>query len=377
LIAAGLMTKSFVRLVSANLGFRTDHVLTFRAVLPEHKYLKDGQQAGFHDEVLRRIQGLAGVKAAGTVTFLPLSGWWGTRDVSVAGRPTQPGVQNPRPVWSSVSPDYFRALSIELAQGREFTDADTKSGADVAILSASLARSLWPNENPIGRQVVVEGFEKPKEVIGVVGDVHQLGIAHQEEGSDPISEVYVPYAQAPAPVLGFAVRTAGDPLDIAKEVRREIAVVDKEQAISFVESMDQLASESVALPRASMVLLAVFAGMALVLASMGIYGVLSYSTGQRTQEIGVRVTLGATRGDVLQLVIGEGVRLTAVALIIGIVLAAGFAQVLRSLLYGVKPVDPWIFVAAPTVLACVALVACYVPARRATRVNPVAALRYE
>jgi putative ABC transport system permease protein len=377
LIAAGLMTKSFARLVSANLGFRADRVLTFRAVLPEYKYTKDWQQAGFHDEVLRRIQGLAGVKAAGTATFLPLSGWWGTRDVSVAGRPTQPGVKNPRPVWSSVSPDYFRALSIELVQGREFTDADNRAGADVAILSASLARSLWPNEDPIGRQVLVEGFEKPKEVIGVVGDVHQLGIAHQVGGSDPISEVYVPYAQAPAPVLGFAVRTAGDPLDVVKEVRREISVVDKEQPISFVESMDQLASESVALPRASMVLLAAFAGMALVLAAMGIYGVLSYSARQRTQEIGVRVALGATCGDVLRLVIGEGVRLTAVALIIGIVSAAGFAQVLRSLLYGVKPADPGIFVAVPIVLACVALVACYVPARRATRVNPVAALRYE
>ena len=377
LIAAGLMTKSFSRLVSADLGFRTDNVLTFRAVLPQHKYAKDLQRADFHDEALRRIQGLPGVKAAGTVTFLPLSGWWGTREVSVAGRPSSPGVKNPRPVWSSVSPDYFRALSIELVKGRGFTDTDTKTGADVAILSAGLSRNLWPNDDPIGRQVTVEGFGKPKEVIGVVGDVHQLGISHPGESFDPTSEVYVPYAQAAAPMICFVVRTAGEPLDVVKEVRQGISLVDREQPISFVESMDQLASESVALPRASMVLLAVFAGMALVLAAMGIYGVLSHSAGQRTQEIGVRITLGATRGDVLRLVIGEGVRLTVVALIVGIVWAAGFAQVLGSLLYGVKPADPAIFVGVPIALACVALVASYIPARRATRVNPITALRHE
>jgi predicted permease len=377
LIAAGLMTKSFARLVGADLGFRTGHVLTFRAVLPQYKYAKDLQRAGFHDEALRRIESLPGVKAAGTVTFLPLSGWWGTREISVAGRPTEPGAKNPNPVWSSVSPNYFKALHIALVKGREFTDADNKTGAEVAILSASLARRLWPNDDPIGRQVMVEGFDKPKEVIGVVGDVHQLGIAHTGEGSDPTSEVYVPYAQAPAPILGFVVRTVGEPLDIVNEVRREISAVDREQPISFAASMDQLASESVALPRASMVLLAVFAGMALVLAAMGIYGVLSYSASQRTQEIGVRITLGATRGDVLRLVIGEGVHVTAAALIIGIVSGAGFAQVLGSLLYGVKPVDPAIFAAVPIAVACVALVACYIPARRATRVNPVTALRYE
>jgi putative ABC transport system permease protein len=377
LIAAGLMTKSFARMVSADLGFGTDRVLTFRAVLPQYKYETDLQRLGFHDEALRRIRGLPGVKAAGTVTFLPLSGWWGTREVSVAGRPALPGVKNPSPVWSSVSPAYFRAMRIELVKGREFTDTDNKTGADVAILSSGLARTLWPNDDPIGRQVMVEGFGKPKEVIGVVGDVHQLGIAHPGENFDPTSEVYVPYAQAAAPIICFVVRTAGDPLDAVNQVRQEISTVDKQQPISFVESMDQLASESVALPRADMVLLAVFAGMALVLAAIGIYGVLSYSANQRTKEIGVRITLGARRKDVLRLVIGEGVRLTAVALVVGIVSAAGFARVLGSLLYGVKPVDPEIFLGVPIALACVALVACYLPARRAARLNPVTALRCE
>src|SRR5262249_49122033 len=159
LIAAGLMTKSFAQLVGADLGFGTDHVLTFRAMLPQNKYGKDLQRTGFHDETLRRIESLPGVKAAGTVTFLPLSGWWGTREVSVAGRPTEVGIKNPIPVWSSVSPNYFKTMRIPVLKGREFTDADNKSRADVAILSAGLARSLWPNDDPIGRQVMVERFD--------------------------------------------------------------------------------------------------------------------------------------------------------------------------------------------------------------------------
>jgi putative ABC transport system permease protein len=276
-----------------------------------------------------------------------------------------------------VSPGYFRAMGIPLLKGREFNGGDNATGTEVAILSAGVAQSLWPNGDAIGRQVKIAGFEKAKNVIGVVGDVHQLGIAHPGENSDPTSEVYVPFAQAPMGVLCFAVRTAGDPLSVAKAVRGEIAAVDPQQPISFLESLDQLAAESVALPRASVALLAVFAGMALVLAAMGIYGVLSYSAAQRTREIGVRMALGAGRADVLRLVIGEGVRLTAIGVGIGVGGAILFAQVVGSLLYGVRAVDPVIFVGAPLVLAGVAMVACYLPARRAARVEPVVALRYE
>jgi predicted permease len=378
LTAASLMTKSFLHLVQADLGFHSDHLLTLRILLPTYKYQKDSQQRAFSDEVLSRIQSVPGVKAAGTVTFLPLSGWWGTREVGVAGRPADPGVKNPRPVWSSVSTDYFRAASIPLLKGREFGNQDDASNANVAILSVGLARALWPNDDPIGKQVTIQGFDKTRQVVGVVGDVRQLGMVHQMGvNSEVMSEVYVPFAQVPTQLLGFAIRTVGDPLSVAKAVQRAVWEVDKGQPMSFVETMDQLATETTVLQRASMILLGVFAGIALILASIGIYGVISYSASQRTHEIGIRIALGASSGDVLRLVIGEGVRLTVVGVAIGIAGAFGLTRFLASLLYGVSSADPATFVTVPLVLTAVAVAACYIPARRAMRVDPMVALRYE
>ena len=379
LTAAGLMIRSFLHLVRADLGFRPDHVLSLRVLLPENKYKTDAQKVAFSDGVLERVQSLPGVEAAGTVTFLPLSGWWGTREVSVSGRPADPINKNPRPVWGSVSPNYFRAMNIPLLKGRYFTPQDNASNADAAILSASLARRLWPNDDPLGRQINVDGFSKPRQVVGVVGDVYQLGVGVQPNGghSDVKSEIYVPYDQRPSHLLCLAIRTAADPLGIARAVQSKIWSVDKQQAVSFVETMDQLASETVVLQRASMILLGVFAGLALVLASIGIYGVISYSASRRTHEIGIRIALGAGAGDVLRLVVGEGLALTLTGVAIGMAGAFGLTRFLSSLLYGVRASDPATFVAVPVVLICVALTACYIPARRATRVDPMVALRYE
>jgi predicted permease len=379
LTVAGLMIKSFLHLVRADLGFQPDHVLTMRVLLPRYKYKEDSQQLAFSNELIRRIQSLPEVKAAGTVTFLPLSGWWGTREVSVAGRPADPARKNPRPVWSSVSPDYFRAAKVPLVKGREFTDQDNSSNAKVAILSAGLARKLWPDTDPVGKDVNIEGFKDPRRVVGVVGDVYQLGIGVHQTGVDSAvtSEVYVPFEQEPTPLLCFAIRTAGDPLSIAKAVELQIWAIDKEQAVSFVETMEQLASETVVLERASAILLGFFAGLALLLASIGIYGVISYSASQRTHEIGIRIALGAGAADVLRLVVGEGLALTLAGVAIGIAGAFGLTRFLSSLLYGVRSSDPLTFIVVPIVLVGVALAACYIPARRAMGVDPMVALRYE
>jgi predicted permease len=380
LTAAGLVIQSFFHLVRADLGFSADHVLSLRVLLPDYKYKSGEQRVAFSNEALSRIHSLPGVKAAGTVTFLPLSGWWGTREVSVAGRAADPMNKNPRPVWSSVSPNYFRAMNIPLLEGRYFSAQDNASNADVVILSAGLARRLWPNDDPIGRQVSVGEFSKPRQVVGVVGDVYQLGLGVQPGGSyasDAKSEIYLPYDQWPSHLLCFTIRTAGDPLSIAKTVQSEIWAVDKEQAVSFVESMEQLASETVVLERASAILLGFFAGLALLLASIGVYGVISYSASSRTHEIGIRIALGAGATDVLRLVISEGLALTAAGVAMGILGAFGLTRFLSSLLYGVRSSDPATFVVVPIVLVGVALAACYIPARRAMRVDPMVALRYE
>jgi len=379
LTGAGLMIHSFVRLVRADLGFNPDHVLSLRVLLPEYKYKTDAQQIAFSHDALVRIQSLPGVEAAGTVTFLPLSGWWGRRDVSVAGRPVDPATKIPTVVWSAVSPDYFRAMRIPLLKGRYFSGQDNASSRDVVILSAGLAQQLWPNDDAVGKEVNVEGLDKPRQVVGVVGDIYQLGIGVQQAGvkTQTTYEVYVPNDQIVFHLLCFVIRTAGDPLSVAKAAQSAIWSVDKEQAISFVETMDELASETVLLQRASMILFAVFAELALVLASIGIYGVISYSAGRRTHEIGIRMALGAGDGDVLRLVMGEGFKLTLFGVAIGLAGAFGLTRFLSSMLYGVRSSDPATFLAVPLVLASVALLACYIPARRAMRVDPMVALRHE
>jgi putative ABC transport system permease protein len=379
LVSAALMIQSFVRLVHANLGFSPDHVLSLRVLLPTYKYKTEDQRIAFSRETLARIQSLPGVSAAGSVTFIPLSGWWGTREVSVAGRPVDPTSKPPQPVWSAITGDYFRVMHIPLLKGRLFGRQDDASSPAVVILSATLARQLLANEDPIGKQVNVEGLKGSQQVVGVVGDVYHLGLGVQPSGSNaPVtSEVYIPYGQAPSKLLGYVVRASGDPLNIAKAVESAIWAVDNEQALSFVETMDQLASETVVLQRASMILLGVFAGFAVLLASIGIYGVISYSAARRTHEIGIRIALGARSGDVLRLVVGEGFALSLAGVAIGTAGALGLTRFLSSLLYGVRSEDPFTFLIVPLVLISVALAACYIPARRAMRVDPMVALRYE
>jgi putative ABC transport system permease protein len=305
------------------------------------------------------------------VTFLPLSGWWGVRQVSNA-LAASATTGSPTAVWSSVTPGYFRALGIPLLKGRFFTLQDNTDNAPVAILSAKLARQLWPNENAVGKLVNVQGLKEPRQVAGVVGEIRDFGLAAEQK-----PEVYVPFAQVPSPLICVVIHTTTQPLSLAAAAQHAVWAVDKEQAVSFVMSMQQLASESLAPQRASMILIVIFAGLALMLATVGIYGVISYSAQQRTREIGIRIALGAGPRAVLRLVMREGLALTGAGLAIGLTGAFALTRFLSSVLFGVHPGDPATFAMVAVILAAVTLLATYVPARHAMRVDPMVALRYE
>ncbi len=371
LAAAGLMLKSLVHLLRGDLGLNPDRVLSMRVMLPDSKYPKDTQQLAFGDQVLERIKSLPGVQSAGTVTFLPLSGWWGVRNVALESQKI-PEQERPQVVWSSVTPDYFRAMNIPLLKGRYFADSDRAGSTAVTIISATLAKRVAPNVDPLGERLVVAGVKDPVEVVGVVGDVHQLGMTSNET-----AEVYLPFAQLPSPLMCFAIRTASDPVGLAKAAQKAIWAVDKDQALSYVMTMTQLASESLALQRVVAILLGILAAVALALAAIGLYGVISYSASQRTHEIGIRMALGASRSEVLRLVVLDGLKLTLLGIGIGLAVALALARLMSSLLYGVAPRDPSTLAGVAIVLALVALLASYIPARRAMRVDPMTALRYE
>jgi putative ABC transport system permease protein len=371
LAAAGLTLKSFVHLLGGNLGFNTRNVLTLRVMLPSYRYKADAQQVAFSNQALERIRSLPGVKSAGTVTFLPLSGWLGTRQVSIVGQMASQ-TQPPNAVWSSVTPDYFQALSIPLLKGRYFTDQDRQGAPAVAIVSKSLAEQLASNADLVGKQVNAEGVKGALEVVGVVGDVHQLGIT-----SEMTSEIYLPFSQLPAPIICLAVRTASAPASLAKPAQRAIWAVDKDQSIGYIMRMDELASESLAPQRVVTLLLGGFAAMALTLAAVGIYTVVAYAATQRTHEIGIRMALGACATHIFRLVVGEGLGLALGGVALGLAGSFALMRFLSSLLYGVSPSDPAVFLAVSALLAGVALLASFIPARRAMKVDPMVALRYE
>ena len=278
-----------------------------------------------------------------------------------------------------MEPNYFRTLGITLISGRDFTKSDDSKSTPVVIVNRTLARRFFPNQDPIGRHVrpgIGNGYgpgEFPmREIVGVIGDVKQSWL-----GAEAAPEVYAPLAQSPFSTMCFVVRTANDPRGIVGPARRQVASLDKNTPIYHVETLDQYSAQSVVAPLFITLLLGGFAGLALLLASLGIYGVVSYIVAQRTHEIGIRMAVGAEKGDVLRMVIGEGLRPALAGVAIGIVGAHRLTRLLSSLLYGVKPADPLTFVAVSAILTGVALLACYIPARRATKVDPMVALRYE
>ncbi|HET7840443.1 MAG TPA: ABC transporter permease, partial [Terriglobia bacterium] len=374
LIGAGLLLKSFARLLSVEEGFDPSHVLTLQLFLPPSRYGKPAERESFVKQALANIIALPGVQAASAATRLPLNPGSSTRGILLEGKSYPPDRQGEtiNPNYSVISPGFFKVLRSPLVAGREFTARDDALRPLVYVINRTMAQTFWPNENPVGKRIRMGADEKWSEIVGVVGDVrqHQLGEA-------PRPMMYAPYAQDPWPFMDIAVRTSQEPGSMAAEIQRAIQATDKDEPVYNVRTMEEIVSRSVSSRRFMLALLALFAGLALILTAVGIYGVISFSVTERTHEIGVRMALGARRDDVLGLVVRRGMLLTLTGLAIGIAGALGLTRFLAGMLYEVKPADPLTFLVVALGLAFVAFLASYIPARRATKVDPMVALRYE
>jgi putative ABC transport system permease protein len=375
LVGAGLLIRSFVELQRVNPGFQPAGVLAMQVSLPASKYKEGTQRTAFDRQMLEEVRGLAGVKSAATITTLPMSGFNQSGSFRIEGRQVAPNENSPHGDRWMASDDYFQTMNIPLVKGRYFDARDTADAPGVAIVSEALARKYWPDEDPVGKRITFEGGQQPRwrEVVGVVGHVRNEGLEGESRG-----QYYIPYAQRPTGSdLFLVVRADGDPAALAPMVRGRIASVDKDLPVYKVTTMEKLVSDSLAQRRFSMFLFGVFAALALALAIVGLYGVMSYAVAQRTHEIGLRMALGAQGRDVLRMVVGQGMALVAVGLGLGLAGAFLLTRLMESLLYGVSAADPLTYAGIALLLAAVALLASYIPARRATKVDPMIALRYE
>jgi putative ABC transport system permease protein len=375
LASAGLLLKSFVRLQKIDTGFNTENVLTMVVRLPDGKYKKDPQIVAFFRQATERISALPGVRSVGMVNFLPLYGGLGSATgFTVEGRPAPPPGQEPGTNVRVTDPGYFSAMGIPLLRGRNFTDFEASEARHVILISESMARQHFAGEDPLGKRITVEMANKPvpTEIIGIVGDVRYDSLTDEAEPT-----VYFPHPELPYEFMTLVIRTAGDPEEMAPAVRGELRAIDPDQPVSDVRTMNQVMADTVGRARFNTLLLGLFAGLATLLAAVGIFGVMSYSVTLRTREIGLRMALGAQPGRVLMLVLKQGLLLTLIGIVIGLAGALALTRVMSSLLFGVGATDPTTFAAIVLLLAFVSLIACYIPARRATRVDPLIALRYE
>jgi len=373
LVGAGLFIKSFLRLQRVNPGFNPDHALTTSIAIPARKYPDVQQQAAFFKQLIEKVAVLPGVQAAGASHVVPFTGNDYILGFVIEGRPPYPRGEQPSANYYAVSPDYFKAMGIPLLRGRYFTEGDMRDTTRVAIISDAMAKKFFPGEDPIGKRIhITNGPTTFREIVGIVGDVK-----HYSLDQDTGWQAYEPYTQQPFSFMTLVTRTAGDPAGLTAAIRKEVSNLDKEQPLSNARTLDKLISDSVAQQRFSVLLLGIFASVAMALAAIGIYGVLSYSVTQRTQEIGIRMALGAGRRDVIKLVVWNGMLLTLVG--VGIGLGASFAltRLISTLLFGVSPTDRLTFGSIVLILITVALAACLIPARRAAKVDPLVALRYE
>ena len=374
LVGAGLMTRSFIRLQQVDPGFEAKNVLSMYIALPTQKYRRP-QTNIFYNQLIERVKNLPGVTSVAGIDPLPLSNHNVTTSFLVEGAPVGSLTDRPDAGQRVVTPGYFQTMGIPILKGRSFTEQDRANTSSVIIVNEALAHRYWPNQDAIGKRL---GFEDDaskqvwREIVGVAGNVR-----HKALETEATPEVYLPYQQRPGSFMNLVVRTTSDPTSMIPAIRSQVFGLDKDQPVADIMTMQQRLDRSVASRRFVMVLLAGFSVLALVLAAVGIYGVMAYLVIQRTQEIGVRMALGAQKHDVLKLVVGKGMALAIVGTAIGLVASLGLTRLIRSLLFEVTPTDWLTFVIVSMVLLVVALLACYIPARRATKVDPLIALRYE
>lgn len=371
LIGSGLLMKSFILLQRVDPGFNPDHLVTLRLILNKTAYPNIPQVTDFYSQLIDRVKTLPGVQSAAAISTLPLSGNDTDTDFLIEGRPQPPPNQEPVAWFSSVSPDYFRAMELRVVKGRAFTPLDNEKSPLVVIISETMARRYFPSEEPLGKKIG-RGPDRWREIVGVVRDVKHFGL-----DADTPPAMYFPLRQVPARAMNLVVRTSGDPLSLAPSLRAQVWAGDHNLAIANLGAMKDLVSASIVQQRFILLLLVCFASLALLLAAVGIYGVMSYVVTQRTHEIGIRMALGARMGDVLKLIVRNGIVLTFIGVAIGLSLAFALTRLMTSLLFGVTPTDAMTFALVAFGLVLVALVACLLPARRATKVDPLVALRYE
>jgi putative ABC transport system permease protein len=377
LISAGLLLKSFVGLQKVQPGFAPDNLLTVEIGLPEQKYADDRRIADFYRQLIARVQSLPGAEAVGAVSHLPLSGAEEIDGFSIEGRPDpREGGLVQSADFRVIAPDYFRAMGIPLLRGRAFDARDRADATGVMIIDETFARRFFPGEDPLGKRIDEDGSRTRHsffEVVGVVGSVK-----HASLSADARPAMYVSYEQSGWLSMTLTVRTAaGDPANLAAAVRREVSAVDKDQPVTKISTMGETFARAVAPQRFNMLLLGIFAAVAMILATVGIYGVISYTVSQRSREMGIRIALGASRRDILKLVVGQAMLMALVGVVVGLAGALALTRLMSGLLYGVSATDPSIFVSISLLLAAVALLASYLPARRAMKVDPIIALHYE
>lgn len=388
LVGASLLIRSFIRLMSQNLGFNPTNLLTMQVWLPGDHYPQSGQVTNFFQQTLDRVRALPGVQAASGVDFLMFTGWSDYVDFDIAGRPQRVSGDQFTSRYRVVDWQYLRTMGIRVLSGRDFAASDAPNSSGVALIDKALAERYWPNEDPVGKQIRLHVVSQraPWQALQRDGWITIVGVADNIQewdwGVDAIPTIYLPLEQDPSWLMSIVIRENGNSQPIVAAVRRIVSSLDSNQPVASVHMMNEMLADALADRRLNMVLLAIFAAVAVALAAVGIYGVMAYGVSQRTHEIGIRMALGAEPRDVLRMIVREGMMLTGIGMLIGLVAAVMAARYLHghfygAELYGIRAIDPITFIGVPLLIAAVAVLACYLPARRATTVDPLTALRYE